>query len=216
VSGALDAALRLDAAGVIALLDPDETRALHDYAPLFLDDVATAAEQVTAEGEFALQVDRLDTKVEADGGTARVTVTGFAVSGRVPEMGAVSLSFDGTCFVLETEADGKQDHCLDDLAEEGAGLPAGDLSMGVTAVERGGLWYLSPTRTALDGVLTALRQVDPAALVGEGGLGGLFGLGILGAISGVRGSAEGSSDQVAPTEAPIEASTTTSGVPGGD
>lgn len=211
VSGAVDAALDLDAAGVIALLDPDEARALHDYAPLFLPDLDRAAQEA-ADAGYDLELDRLDTTVDRSDGSARVTVEGFAVSGRVPDEGAVSLAFDGACFTFESEVNGSREQCLDQMTPEGAGSDADDPRLQLTAVERGdGEWYLSPTRTVLDGLVAGLAGTDAGDLTDLGAsLGGLFGQGLLGAA--VSGSSEGSSaTELAPAEPSSEGAAGTEG-----
>ncbi len=176
VRAMLDAALDLDLRAVIALTPPDEMRALHDYAPLFLDEVE--AEAVEARRHTDLTLDRLETEVvERRGASARVAVTGLAISGTVDGEDG-SLSWDGEC--LEWRDRYSHDRqCLDDLEDEG--LPrsvTGSLEsmLRVTAVEVDGAWYLSPVRSALDGSVDLLRLLerehveDVAELVSDFGM----------------------------------------------
>jgi hypothetical protein len=101
VQGLVDAALDADAGRAIAMTDPEEMRALYDYAPLFLPDVARSAQGARDEDDFAVKVDRLDTSVDGDGSVRRIRITGFDVT-----LGSqddnVHMVYDGTCYDVTT------------------------------------------------------------------------------------------------------------------
>ena len=101
VQGLVDAALDADAGKAIAMTDPEEMRALYDYAPLFLPDLARSAQGARDEDDFAVEVDRLDTSVDGDGSVRRVRITGFDVT-----LGSqddnVHMVYDGTCYDVTT------------------------------------------------------------------------------------------------------------------
>jgi hypothetical protein len=69
------AAADLDAARVVTLLAPDESRAVYDYSPLFLPALRRSADE--AGGDARPTIGHLDTRVEGDGDTRRVIVTAF-------------------------------------------------------------------------------------------------------------------------------------------
>lgn len=157
----VDAATRLDARRVIELLPPDEARALHDYAPLFLDDAESAAED--AREGFEVHVDELELASKRDGDEAVVTVRSLALSGVV--WGAeFAYRFDGRCMDARF---GDESHrtCPEDLGKTFSFLSALPLphtadSAGVVVVRRDGAWYVSPTRSVLHGVVGTLRALD--------------------------------------------------------
>jgi hypothetical protein len=114
-----DAAVELDAQRAITALDPEEMAALYDYAPLFLDDAAQAANE--ARDTTAVTLDLTDLRAE-DGpdGTWKVFVDGFdlAVASH-DEYGddRFSLTYDGDCFRYEetwTYAETRPSHYGDD------------------------------------------------------------------------------------------------------
>ncbi len=97
VQGLVDAAVDLDAEKAVTMTDPQEMRALYDYAPLFLPDLARSAREAKADGDSVVKVDRLDTSVEGDGSVRQVRITGFdATIGSASD--TVHVVFDGTCY----------------------------------------------------------------------------------------------------------------------
>ena len=154
------AALALDVERAIALVDPEEGRALHDYAPLFIDDAKEAAASV----DFSAQLTSIDLSSEPAGdGRAVVAIEKFAVDFDTAD-GAGSVAFDGECVSLTgpdiPEEAGRV--CPEDAElPPGLGAAVSDLpTTGVVVVERGGEWYLSPTRTVLEALVGALEAVD--------------------------------------------------------
>lgn len=97
----VQAGVDLDLERAIGYLPPDEMRVLYDYAPLFLDDARAAADETRANG-FSASVDRLDLRVEGDGGTRRVTVDGMDVRATIGDGEGARITSDGTCTVLES------------------------------------------------------------------------------------------------------------------
>ncbi len=97
VRGLVDAAVGYDAEKAITLTDPEEMRALYDYAPLFLPGLARSAAEARADGNVAVKVDRLGTSVEGDGPVRRVRITGLDVT-LGDDTDNVHVVFDGTCY----------------------------------------------------------------------------------------------------------------------
>lgn len=167
-----------DLAGALALLPPDEMAALHDYAPLFLDDAQSALDQETEDLEVSIA--DLELEAEEDGSAAAVTIAGFSVDAN---MGGdeFSATYDGECFTFEGPDGESQEQCTDDPSDLGplAGVLRLDGAQlgGLSAVEVDGEWYVSPTRTMLDSVVGVLRAFDDDALSSlPEMLGGFFGM----------------------------------------
>ena len=144
---------------------------LHDYAPLFLDDVEAAVAEVREDTAFAISLNRLDTDVERDGDTATVTVSGFAASGTV-DGADFEVSYDGSCVQVSYEEE-SEEICTDDAGSfrgMGAGMEGElaqelvDARLGVVTVEEGGSWYVSPLRSSFDVVLAVMGVVDRSDL----------------------------------------------------
>ena len=177
----------LDVRRLIELTPPDEAAALHDYAPLFIDDVEQAVDELIADSDLSIEVRPLGLKVTEASGYRLVSMTGFEGSVDSTDLNA-TFSFQDNC--LEAEINGEQQNfCSEDLAEE---LDVGPLAglferlalnpTGIATVEVGGQWYISPTRTmtsAMLSVLTALEPGDIEDMVNllESGVSEVFGLG---------------------------------------
>lgn len=146
-----EAAVALDARRLVALTPPDEMRALHDYAPLFLDQVDPAAIPVE------VTIERLDLDSDVDDDVARVRLTGFAASAAAPDQGTFTVAYDGDCFTFGVTGS-EQRTCASELAAAGAPVNS---ELVVAAVRRDDQWYLSPTRTLFEQVLGTLRALQP-------------------------------------------------------
>lgn len=157
VRQAVEAVVDLDARRLISLVSPSEAAALHDYAPLFLDDAEAAVAELRAEVPYEVDVTRLDLSSETDGDVAQVRLAGFEASGTVPDLGRFSLSYDGDCFTFEADVEADT-ICASDLPQSGFG--GANTEMVATTVRDDGQWYLSPTRTLFQQVLGALRALD--------------------------------------------------------
>lgn len=166
----MEAAVDLDAEGVIAAMDPAEFRALHDYAPLFLGDADEAAaefRQMLNDEGVTYSLDRLDLSSADVRGRTVVSVDGFAVSA-FAEGESFSLDYDGNCFtvILGSEID---ETCLDGLRDELAGedIPEAyldlvtDSNSGVTVVERDGQWFVSGLPTIIGAYTDLLASLEP-------------------------------------------------------
>ena len=160
----LRAGLALDLRRVIELLPPDEARALHDYAPLFLDDATAAASEIGFEAEWK----SIELASRRSGDRATVTIDKLAVAFDVAgERGEVS--YDGRCVQIaapdvppEESRICPEDQELPQAFDFASRLPA----QGFTVVERGGEWYVSPTRTVLESLVGVLRAVQREDLEG--------------------------------------------------
>jgi hypothetical protein len=169
VRSLVDAGIGLDARRVIALLPPDEAAALHDYAPLFLDDLE--AEAAEARESFSVAVRSLDLSVDRDGDEAAVTVDGFDVEATV-DGERQSVRYDGRCFQVSGDEGEEEETCgpaasaLTGLLPIGGSLADADAPTGtaIVTVERDGRWYVSPIRTVLRPLVEALRAFDGESL----------------------------------------------------
>ena len=98
-----DAAVARDAAKAVALTDPQEMRALYDYAPLLLPKVARSSQQAAQDNQSVITVSKLDTTVEGDGPIRRVRITGFDVSVK-DTSSSTHVTFDGRCYDVTSTA----------------------------------------------------------------------------------------------------------------
>lgn len=192
VRALIEAGSRLDLRAVIALLPPDEARALHDYAPLFVDDVEEGAEGIRQEYKVVLET--LETSAKTDGDVATVSIDKLALSVDGPDM-QLRFSSDGKCTTIETDGE-EQKFCTEDMQEQ-LGIPNiagvfGGGGIGVSklvTVKRDGEWFVSPIRSILKPIHDGLREVDESELDElrefiEGMMnGGLFGMGMEGSTS---------------------------------
>jgi hypothetical protein len=154
------AGLALDVERAIALVDPKEGRALHDYAPLFIDDAEAAASEADFSG--TLNSIEFSSKSLGDGRTA-VSLEKFDFDVSI-EGETASVTFDGECVNVEAPdlAEDEGRYCPDDaplpapIAEITTKLP----STGIVAVQRDGAWFVSPTRTLFEAIIGALEAID--------------------------------------------------------
>ena len=125
----------------------------------------------------------LDVQVDADGFRVELSV----VDEFFGDAFQLSARSDGECVTVTTD-DGNgptsERLCGDELGldtEVGLGdLGEGLDELGLVTRRVDGIWYLSPMRTGLDAMITAIEQVDPAAL--EAFADGLLDFGLNGAI----------------------------------
>jgi hypothetical protein len=153
-----DAAAELDLRRAITLVDPTELPALHDYAPLFLDDYEDALAEEDDRPEVTIST--LETSASVDGDVATVAIT--AIEATIAADGdSVRFGFDGECTTFEVDdgvggADdevnevcvGETDEAVDDL-----GVPfdaAAFDGAGIVVHRVDGEWYAAPGRTTLD------------------------------------------------------------------
>jgi hypothetical protein len=177
LEGLIRAGADFDLRRVIALLPPDEMRALQDYAPLFLDDVEKA--RTEADGLPTIKIKQLETTASIDGDTAVVQVTKLDVdvSGTL-DGETFSVKVDGDCatFTINGEEQsacagqeptGKQKAAAKKAEKLIKELPL-DLKafedLGVVTTKVDGKWYVSPVRTVLSFVVTAFQSLHDDAL----------------------------------------------------
>jgi hypothetical protein len=164
VEALLRAGASLDLRRVLELLPPDEARVLHDYAPLFLDDAQTGAEQLGFRAEWKT----IDLSAERDGDHASVTIDALALSFEV-EGERVEVSYDGTCVqIAAPDVPREQSRlCPDDQeVPEAFAFATRMPAQGFVVVERGGEWYVSPTRTLLESLVGGLKALQREDLEG--------------------------------------------------
>lgn len=154
------AAVLLDVRRLIELTPPVEARALHDYAPLFIDQAEAGARETRKL--YDVEVRKLQLTGRVTGSTALVKVGELAFSAAIPSMG-LSVDYDGECVTVVGDffgSDAPQRQCGAGFAPA-AGLPGVPTpKIGFVAVREGGLWYVSPTATMLDGILATLKALD--------------------------------------------------------
>lgn len=176
VRGMVDAGGSLDVRRALAFLPPDEAKALHDYAPLFLDEVDERVAEIRGSFTFALKT--FDTSVERDGDEATVTIERVAVEASYEDED-VSVAYDGKCVTFSSDNEDEQRTCgraggigpsllfglggfggpdgEDEGAESGS---AEGVDFGIVTVQRNGEWYVSPLRTILRPLVEGLRGLE--------------------------------------------------------
>lgn len=160
VRALVTALTKLDVRGMIALTPPDEMRALHDYASIFISAADAAASE--ARSHVRVQVRKLDLTSERQGAQAIVKIAHveFAVSAAD---GSFSVNFDGRCFSGKGLPFEAPRICTDELAQQ-APFPPRQADLGFIVVQSGGQWFISPTRTVLGAVTASLRALTPQDL----------------------------------------------------
>lgn len=169
----MNAATALDVEGVIATMDPSEFRALHDYAPLFLDDADEAVaefRQMLADEGITWSLDRLDLSSADVRGRTVVSVDGFAASAESASLQETfSVDYNGDCFTIVNNS-AIDEVCLSELRNEMAGqdVPEAYLDLvqnstsGVTVIERDGQWYISGFPTIIGAYTDLLASLEPS------------------------------------------------------
>ena len=177
----LQAAVRLDVRRLVELMPPDEAAALHDYAPLFLADAEAGAAEARSFFEMTIDPLRLESR-DTDGGSL-VQVRSIGIRG---VFGGMTVDYRDGCVTFG-EAGAEEKVCQDDL---GADLPAAleplmklrtsQPDLGFVTVERDGEWFVSPTRTFLDGFVATAKVFERSDLdaIAEA-FGSLFGSGLV-------------------------------------
>lgn len=193
-------AVQLDLRRMIGSLDPEEMAVLYDYAPLFLDDVDSLANEVltaAADAGWSWELVDLGLTSEVDGTVATVRMNAMHFLATADNGGEIDVQigedqlainvvmideFYGDRYSMSMELNGE---CLDMTIDEGTGptserLCGEDLGLGsasgltefgneldtlaMVTREVDGVWYISPMRTGLDAIVTAIEQVDPESL----------------------------------------------------
>ena len=170
----------LDVRRMIALTPPDEMAALHDYAPLFLDDAEDAIAELKDTYGIELSITPTDLGVTGDGDRRLVSVGGFTAEGSVDGQD-FELTVDGDCVSYDVAGERDELCTADALEQAGADLPESLTTFldalaaqpqGIRVVQVDGEWFVSPIGTAGDGLLSVLRSLDADLLqdlVADGG-----------------------------------------------
>ena len=181
VDGFLRAGAALDLRQLIELLPPDEMRALHDYAPLFLDDAQGAINEF--KQRVQVSIDDLGLSADRSGDRALVKITKFGFTAKFPSDflgdsgGTATLSYGGGCITFSAPGQAQRRECGADkakalpflapfanLAGQVPKLNLAHPDAGFVAVERNGRWFVSPTRTLLDDLTAVLKVFDRSDL----------------------------------------------------
>jgi hypothetical protein len=160
----LHAVASLDVQRLIELTPPDEMQALHDYAPLFLPKVKDA---VAHAGAFSVTITSLTLGHAAASDGELVSVKSIGIHATVGGK-TIDLAPGQKCPTITggTPADisalcGSASSGQVPAAWGGAlkALQGAKPAVGFIAVEEGGSWYVSPTRTVLDDLEAVLHAV---------------------------------------------------------
>jgi hypothetical protein len=180
VRAILTAASELDPRKVIALLPPGEMGALQTYAGLFIEEAEGAGH--FAKRSFSISIPKLELDADTDGNHSIVTIREIEVEadgeGTVFSYkdGCVEFSGPGAEPVRVCRGDDPST-LFRDLYGITGGFPMPELptapsfsfsnkeiQSGITATRVDGRWYVSPTRTLLDNVVSFLKVVQPSDL----------------------------------------------------
>lgn len=162
VEAFIRAGVLLDVRRLIELTPPEEMRALHDYAPLFIDAAEAGARE--ARNHYSAEVSVLKLAGTQTGNSALVKVDELEFSFEIPGLG-MAAEYDGQCVTIRGGffgGDTPQRQCGSGLGGVPVpGLPAlATPEIGFVAVREGGQWFVSPTRTLLDGLVATLEVLD--------------------------------------------------------
>jgi hypothetical protein len=169
---------------LVTLLYPEETRALYDYAPVFLRDAREAARRADTDKLYDVQLNKIETAVEGTGSQRRVRVTGLDVDIR-DELHKQHLWWADGCFHTDQRINdddqpyAKSDSCSRDRPRPGDATAPRDnpiSSLAVfgggadlptfTVIERNGRWFVSPVHTVADSLVDTAKTMQPDDLDG--------------------------------------------------
>ncbi len=166
----------IDIRRLIELMPPDEMRALHDYAPLFLDSATKAIGDFKAKTPFEVTFTGTEFKSTTTGDQAMVQAKSFAMQAKISTLD-VSIKTDGKCGIVDTKntkTGETQNYNSCDTTKENAStneltntvanflssFNLNDIQAGLMFVQRGGKWFFSPTRTILDDYVSLLKVLN--------------------------------------------------------
>jgi len=150
-----------DLPSVVAVLAPDESAAFRDYSA---STITNAAHDFEMLGEdFKIDVKSLDLTSEPRANETLVKIKRMTFTASDTSRHA-RIEYDGTCFKsqglpIPSSLCGSQ---LSQLS--GVPLSTTKPDVGFVCVEVGGSWYISPTRTILEGITAVLRTLKPSDL----------------------------------------------------
>jgi hypothetical protein len=159
----LDSLTQLDVRRMIELTPPDEARALHDYAPLFIDKAESDVADMKAANSFPrITIDNLNLRAETSGGVSVVRLSGFLMRATL-DGNPFSLEWDGSCVAVDA-TNYHHKTCAQDLPKQLPIFSGATYDGGFVTVRRDGQWYVSPTRTMFSVIVGTLKQIDPQGL----------------------------------------------------
>ncbi|MCU1381109.1 MAG: hypothetical protein JWN29_4092 [Acidimicrobiales bacterium] len=170
----VEAGTTLDVRRIIELLPPDELAAVHDYAGLFIDDAAQAADE--AKSTVDIQMSKLDLASDVSGDHGLVFVRDAAVSASAD---GTSFQYRDGCVDIRSAEVEPQHICNTadptelfktfglraDLEPPKLSFEGKQAKVGIAVTRVDGRWYVSPTRTVLGGLVSELRLFQPGDLV---------------------------------------------------
>ncbi|MGH9243272.1 MAG: hypothetical protein ACRD29_02920 [Acidimicrobiales bacterium] len=165
------ASAALDLEEVIARLNPGEAAALHDYAPLFLDDAQDALDEAQEGDDLQITIDEIDVETRAVDGGQRVDITNLVMNAS-SSSGDIEIRYDGECAtydgddeVIDLLAGDDHELCTDDVEELGVVLGAVfNVQFHYVTVEHDGRFFVSPVRTLAAGFAQAIDALDDEVL----------------------------------------------------
>jgi hypothetical protein len=179
VKALVDATVAYDVERIVALTPPEEMKALHDYAPLFLPDAEQAIAEMKSNTDVVVTITRLDLDASGSGDRRSVTITGGALHVASSDVNG-DVDFDGKCITVTGDladqgSTGSKKSCTGDISPAVEDLGLGDLvgrvsnPFTITVVNEGGKWYVSPVGTVGEAFVNVLRALKPEDFQ-EGGL----------------------------------------------
>jgi hypothetical protein len=170
-----------DSDRMIELTPADTMAVLHDYGPgLLVDDTGDEED----DGSASRLEDVKLGEPEGSGATRRLPLEGYRYVERYDDE-ETSIVYDGSCITFDFSGDLGEDaerpvepqrECLDGSGRDenqesvelfGEPAPFGPLLFGpgtaeVVVVERGGAWYVDPSRSLIDSMLLNLERMSPS------------------------------------------------------
>jgi len=161
------AAAALDVRRVIELTPPDEARVLHDYGPLFVTKAEDAVKKLKSENNFTINEPKLELTSSGSGSRRTVSVTSAELSGTV-KGDDFRASISGDCFDIKIPNQDEQKSCTSDSKDQLDSMGLGSLNFladsgvksGVEVVQVDGKWYVSPTYTLTNPIVSILKALD--------------------------------------------------------
>ena len=176
----IDATAKLDVRRIIELMPPKELGALHDYAGQFIGNAEDAVRTATKD-QYELSFPGMRLASTRDGDTAQVTIlsTGINFGLTAPDAPEFRAIYENKnrCVTLTLDGDTKK-RCGADVVKflDDFGVPIDQAQIedqlklqgvngkkpkvGFTVVKQDGKWFVSPSRTMLDGMTAYLRIIS--------------------------------------------------------
>ena len=174
------ATAKLDVRRIIELMPPNELGALHDYAGQFIGAAEDAVRTATKD-QYELSFPGMQLASKRNGDTAQVTIvsTGINFGLTAPDAPEFRAIYENKnrCVTLTLDGDTKK-RCGADVVKflDDFGVPIDQAQiedqlklqgvngkkpkLGFTAVKQDGKWFVSPSRTLLDGMTAYLRIIS--------------------------------------------------------